>query len=337
MITVLNYCSQDRDSALRLLRWIGELGGVSKHDLVLQCSQQVLRDFAHEELIEVAKPHWNSVEHFAPFTEEERGWPWSPNHGWREALIHMREKYAKIPKEANMCQGWFWVEPDAVPLSPKWADQFEADYREKKKPFWGAEITRPRHRMSGVGFYPAMTVAFLRHKRLGDLHVRNEAFDAYFASEIIPNAHFTPLLQDVNLVSRNPDLIPTFPDEDSLSLLSSQALMFHRCKDGTLIDRLRERRALLEPKVEPAPAPVVRQPVYTSPPVAEPVMDDEKEQLRAKIKEMEAMLSTKVKDVQPRKGKWGKRKKRERTLEQIAKDKERMARARAGRANKVEV
>lgn len=332
MITVLNYCHTDRDQALNLLRWIGQLGGVSNHEIILQSNQQVLRDGTQNELIVEAKKHFGNVEHFTPFTEDERGWPQSPNHGWLEAVIHMRELFAK--RAANsVLPAWLWLEPDCVPIKSNWLDALEAEYKEANKGFLAAEVTHPRRRLSGVALYPAIVSRYLRHRRLGDLSTRSDkgdAWDAYYSPEWIEFTHFTKLIQQMHWHS--PEVAPTFPDQDSLSIIHPETLLWHRCKDGTLIERLQERIIPALPPVVEVASEVERKPVYTPPPAPEPVIDEEKELMRAKIKEMEAKLAVTVTHVGG--NRYGGKKKKVRTLEEVARDKERMARARAGRKPK---
>lgn len=285
MLLVLNFCHSDRDLALKLLQWCGELQCGAKHDLLLHFSQQVKRTDQHLELEELAKKHFLSVSTATPPTEDERGWPHSPNHGWMSALQIVRERIMKP---------WLWLEPDATPLTRECFDAIEAEYvrvnpppavvktdvkpmfgaKQKAEPpppktfpFMGAEITSPAHRMSGVAVYPPQVVSFLHKRLLSDLVAvrsrfgaemgpREEAFDSYFAAEILPYCHFTPLIQNVHLTSRDPDIAPTFPTMESLSLLDPRAVLFHRCKDGSLIDRLRERRGELDSSQSHKLAPV---------------------------------------------------------------------------------
>lgn len=251
MIVVLNFCHHDRDQALKLLKWSGVLQCGKRHDIILHFSQQVRRTDVHLELEEEAKKHWLSVSMASPTTEEERGWPYSPNHGWMSALQLIREKIMKP---------WLWLEPDAVFLTGDCLDLLDKEHARvnpeidpksknppKVFPFMGAEVTSPAHRMSGVAVYPPSVVTFLQKRKLIDLVAdrgrgmgqREEAFDSYFAPEWLPNCHFTPLIQQIHWTS--PDVEPTFPDQASLSLLDPRAVLFHRCKDGTLIDRLREK------------------------------------------------------------------------------------------------
>jgi len=278
----------------------------------------------------------------------------------------MRELYAKRP-QGSVLAAWLWMEPDCVPLVSDWLDRLEAGYKSADKPFFGAEVTQPKRRLSGVAMYPAMVVSFLRHRKLSDLSERSqrgEAFDAYFAPEWLQFSGFTNLIQNVALQSRNPDVSPTFKDSESLSLIDLEAVLFHRCKDGTLIDRLEERLpvkkdeaaeltigtriAVLESlqsnkgafddagrkMIEDMEGEIKRLKALSPVLEIEPVMDEEKELLRAKVKELERKLSVTVTDTG--KNGFGKKKKRVRTLEQIASDKERMARARAGRKPKEE-
>lgn len=333
MITVLNYCAADRDTALNLLRWIGQLGGAGKHELILQDCQQVVRAGLHTELLTEAKKHFANVEHFTPFTEDERGWPQSANHGWLQAVIHMRELFAKRA-QGSVLPAWLWMEADCVPTSFTWADALEAAYPKANKPFMAAEVLHPVRRLSGIALYPARVSSYLRHRRLGDLTMRSgkgEAFDQYYSPEWIEFTHFTKLIQNVHFTA--PNVPPTFPDAASLSLLDPEAVLFHRCKDGSLIERLRERMAA-------APKPVV---LFTGGggsghiamdnPIAIPhevsMEPTEMELLRKQVRDMQEQLSVKIKDAPRKLG--GGRKKRERTLEQVAKDKERMARVRGAR------
>lgn len=245
MIVILNFCNHDRDMALRQLQRIAQLGAGKKHDIVLQFSQGVRAVGGQHELVTEAEKGFASVSTNTPCTEEERGWPRSPNHGWLAAVTLVREKIMKP---------WFWMEPDLTILKATALDVFEAEYirvnpevdpkakvKPSVRPFMGAEVVSPAgRRMSGCGMYPAKVVAFLAKKRLHDFSVREEAFDSYLASEIVPYAHFTPLLQNIHVTSRDPDVAPTFPTQESLSIIDPRAVMFHRCKDFSLVDRLME-------------------------------------------------------------------------------------------------
>jgi hypothetical protein len=91
----------------------------------------------------------------------------------------------------------------------------------------------PEH-CTGNAIYPQETPS--EAPRL--LVASDVAFDVYGAKEMLPKAHRTALIQHVFNISGSP---PTFPNQESLRLLQPGAVLFHRCKDMSLIARLRER------------------------------------------------------------------------------------------------
>lgn len=72
----------------------------------------------------------------------EGGWPIAPNNHWYSAVLAMA---ARAPQEP-----WLWLELDAVPLVPKWADQLQNAYRAAQKPFFGTVKPVLRRDASGA-------------------------------------------------------------------------------------------------------------------------------------------------------------------------------------------
>lgn len=233
MLAVLNFCSKDRDMALNLLKWIQELGDVRRHDIILLTGIATKVGGLTQELELLAHDMFGNMIPRVTDTQEERGWPMSPNNAWRDTVFLMRMKIGRP---------WLWLEPDCVPITPDWLDKIELEYEvalKKGKAFMGGEIMNPQHRMSGPGVYHKYVTNYTR--RMASLPL-NVPFDQYFARDIVPNAHFTTLIQNIwNVEFGKPETIPTFPDQESLKLLDPNAVLFHRNKDGTLIQRLRER------------------------------------------------------------------------------------------------
>ena len=233
MLVVLNYSHVDRQRALELLRWIGELGGAHGHELLLGLNR--LSIGSESELVDEAKKHFDNVGVTAPPDEDERGWPYSPNHAWRHVVYWVRERIQK---------DFLWLEPDCVPLplpnGKLWIDEISKawDARPQGKHFMGCDVnvSGSKRHMSGIAVYPAKVVAFTR--RMPELN--GEAWDMFFAEEFFQFSHFTPLVQHVQHHPGYPD-IPTFPTQESLSIIRPETVLWHRCKDGSLIERLRER------------------------------------------------------------------------------------------------
>lgn len=238
MLVVLNFCHNDRDQALNLLRWMKELGGCQNHDLFLQTNIISASSGLHQELHLLAVEMFAKVEMRVLDRPEERPWPWAANNAWRDYVFFSRMKVARP---------WLWLEPDCAPISHGWLDQIDAEYTRANRPFMGDEVTRPERRMSGVGVYPPYVTSYT--KKLATLGP--VAWDQYLANDIVPNCHFTNLIQHVwNVELGKPETIPTFPNADSLKLIEPSTALFHRNKDGTLIQRLRER---LVPEIAPEP------------------------------------------------------------------------------------
>ena len=76
------------------------------------------------------------------------------------------------------------------------------------------------------------------------------AFDISAAPEILKHAHCTTLIQQVFNTDGKP---PSFADQASLSVIRKGAVLFHRCKDESLIERLREQNAGVAQLVEQQP------------------------------------------------------------------------------------
>lgn len=234
MITVLNFCHNDREQAFNLLRQIGDLGGVKHHELILQCNVVAAAQGMHQELDLLARDIFGKVVMRVTDEQDERGWPMSANTAWRDTVYFMRMKIGKP---------WLWLEGDcAIVGGPTWLDQIEADYEKALaagKHFMGAEVHKPQHRMSGIGVYPGSTTTFTRSLPL----LKKVPWDQRLAEDFAPFVYYTKLIQNVWNTEMGKPTPPTFPDQASLKLLAPEAVIFHRCKDGSLLHQLRERKA----------------------------------------------------------------------------------------------
>lgn len=225
MLCVLGIHAGDKAQAIRLLNWLKELGGAKTHRLLmviaLNTDESGVAELALElfEKVDVVRPN-----------EDINGWPQGANSLWDTALraIHRHP------------EPWLWLEPDCVFLSEGCIDSIEEESKSCAKPFMGDDVNVQgvRRHMSGVAVYPGMAMNYT--SKLWQLG--NEAWDVFLADDFIPYAHFCKTIQHVFWTSRSPDIEPTFPNRASLSILRPGAVLFHRCKDGSLIDRLREIR-----------------------------------------------------------------------------------------------
>lgn len=138
---------------------------------------------------------------------------------------------------------WLFLEPDCCPLRAGWLDAIAAEYKAAGKPFTGARVEVadvPLH-MSGNAVYP---VDMFAHAGLA-LIANDIAWDVAAASQIVPQAHFTKLIEHAWKH-------PTFESWEQVEReVSKEAVVYHASKDGSLIRLLRERTNLAASKMDP--------------------------------------------------------------------------------------
>lgn len=222
MLVVLPFCAADRAATLNLAAWIGELGGCHNHDMLLIHGHDTTPDGVKEAFEKV----FRSVKVTSP-VDDVRGWPQGPNSMFSAAVWYVFQ-FLKVP--------FLWMEPDAIPLVRDWIDRIEAEYKEKGKAFMGWRVDEPYVcvHMSGVAVYPAYALNFFSERLLS---LENEAFDTFLKDNIMRDVHWTRLIHHKFWMSEG--VQPTFPTKESTSFVNDDAVIFHRNKDHTLIDRLR--------------------------------------------------------------------------------------------------
>lgn len=221
MLTVIPFCNKDKPIAVHLAEWIAELGGVKAHDCMLVHPPTTEPSGVMEPLREAFKKLY-----ILRTPDDEDGWPQGPNLLFRRAAIQI---------EATSPQPWLWLEPDAIPVVAYWLDAIEGEYKsiDPKRPFLGVRVEIPKiiPHMSGVAAYPGNAPS------LAPLLVtcRKVAFDVNGSSQVLPKLTSTALIQH----EWKP---PTFATAGDLSRVRDGVVIYHQCKDSSLIARLRELR-----------------------------------------------------------------------------------------------
>lgn len=217
MFVIIPFCSKDQDQAIRLMKWITKLGTVENHNCVLLPDPTIGGETL--DLITAYNPFRTlqivKVPHLV------YGWPQGPNVMF---AYWCRYNAHKIKRD------FLWLEPDAIPLKKNWLNDLEAEYRACGKKFLGNIVgyTWPDGRHSqhtnGVAIYP---FDMGRHAPLA-LQCKDIAWDVAASTEIRPHTHDTNLIQH----EWRPE---SFVVDADLERLKSSAVLFHQCKDGSLI------------------------------------------------------------------------------------------------------
>lgn len=161
-------------------------------------------------------------------SEDPISWPNAANAMWRLAADFVKD---------HVRSSWLWIEPDSIPVQPGWLDRIEQEYLLSKKAFMGTIYGNPFRHLNGVACYPANVRRF--NPMMFNAEFSNAPFDTIRPDLTLRDAHVTRLFHR-SLADPATNTAHTFLTEDSLSIVPPDCVMFHGCKDGTLIARMRE-------------------------------------------------------------------------------------------------
>lgn len=240
MTIVLPFYSGDAWLLEKNLRWMQELDTKLDYDCILSFDNET--DPTNVKAI--ARDLFRSIREIRYDRIAESQWPRPQNNAFTSTAWQMEK----------LGQPWLWFETDAVPIKPGWLDRINESHLKNKKPFTG-HWNEESNVFNGTAVYPpnvarysvrAMTATLTNGK-----DGRQPPWDVYGSGEI------EPYLNKANDIFQHKwehdGASPTFPDIKSVSeILRNGISVFHRCKDGTLIDRIRQRTfASKSPKAEP--------------------------------------------------------------------------------------
>lgn len=241
LLVVLPYCQRDYKLAESLLDWSASLGRNIGHHCLLVADSSVGKS-ERTALAESAKKSFDGAATMIVMT---RPVGFAPNFMFLDAARHVSQCY-KIP--------WLWLEPDCVPLCPEWTRSLADGYAGCPKRYMGQFVDGngtngvPKLSLSGVSVYPHD--AYADFEKRSALTSEIVAWDMESAEAIVPRARHTNLIHHF---WGQRDLPPTFvekrnestsypPGTLDITFLHRDAVLFHRCKDGSLIRCLRENR-----------------------------------------------------------------------------------------------
>lgn len=230
-VVLFSFTRHDVTALAKLMEWIVEVGTPRTHDALLWYESGTEANWV-ERIAHSAKRCFNSV-----FRGSYRDPELGPNGAWMSAARQMQ----------TMRRPWLWMEPDAVPTTEGWLRTLQVRYRQQQKPFMGPVVPHFGH-MNGTGIYPWNTPAMCprtmsESARTGwawDMTLKPEMIHlCYDCSDLYQHAWVE---SEGALKPYGDGVVPTFPTRQSLARLQPSTVIFHRNKDLTLIDRLREAR-----------------------------------------------------------------------------------------------
>lgn len=232
LLLVLPFCSREVSLLLKLIHWMKELDPESNTDVLI--SYDLGTNLRQVKMVKDA-----IMGAFA---------------NWSELCYPVPPKHYFAPNWAFQCAArfisgsttrpWLWFEADMTPLKPGWRAGLQAAYISSKRPCMGVLVPGMGH-MNGTAIYPH-DYAKWAHSAMT---CTNGAWDMAQTRDITGSVHEASYIMQHawgvvgGKLHPSQGQAPSFPTEKEMERINPKALTFHRCKDGTLIDRLRERKA----------------------------------------------------------------------------------------------
>lgn len=240
LLTVLPFCAKDAKDAIRLLEWIRELDTqILGHSLLLIADDAVPAEVK-------AQVKAVAVEAFRTVSASTVKCPAPVNNNYHVPAAVMFDGAAFIV-DSRYKWNWLWLEPDAVPLKSGWLDRLAEAYDESDKRFMGVlhkhgQKDLPETVMYGTAVYPNCARSELKKFCDG-----TKPFDMAFSDYVVPRATHTNLIhhrfgsQTESPTFKDAKLPTDGPNVGTLNDIPKEAVLFHRCKDGSLIQLIRNR------------------------------------------------------------------------------------------------
>ena len=217
---VLMVSWNDYAQAIRLLDWMQQLGGTGPVPFAISIPGDLPQDLVSA----ITERTSTGIILRRPFPLSREHWPQGPN--WSFACA------------AEWCHQHQWdfllLEPDCVPIRRGWLDGVLREYRGCGRAYMGHyEPAGADHQMhlAGVAVYQWET-----YQRL-HWHEFHRAWDVTVGPTLVAEAHQSRTIQQE---WGEMGKAPTFTTTADLERIRPDTQLFHRCKDGTLIARLRE-------------------------------------------------------------------------------------------------
>lgn len=231
LIVILPVCDKDARIMLKNLEWISRLGCSKGFDSVL-FQDEAMNPISKRQTFDLAAACFGSVELVEYTTPPITHWPCGANWAFQTAAL-MAIK--------NLNRAFFWMEADCIPLKRDWLSRWTDEYLNCGRPIMGSIVPIMGH-CNGTAVYPHNFAGLSRRA----MAARYGAWDTEMMRETISLTHHTPLMCHVwgvengRAVPFNGEPASFKTQEQVKQWVCPEAVLFHRSKDGTLIDRLNE-------------------------------------------------------------------------------------------------
>lgn len=288
LLAVTTFCHADVWLAEKRAEYMRTLGVQPTHDLLLigdSSTSEVELESLRRAYAGVFKEiHGRRISEMPKSAE----WPHGCNYAWRISTKIVAGKYGQPRFDPKPYVGWFYFECDITPLNPLFMGILESQYLFHKKPFMGyvgpvkvkktiqgVESESMVDHMNGAGVYPVSTQFYSQEAMMS----QTLPWDvAGFAGMQLQKVHRIP--NDVYLMgfrsrglkkvadhtySGEREIINQVGTNQPYTINTSNAILHHGCKDGSLMDAVLGKVpcGTSEPKPESLNASVIKLPEVT--------------------------------------------------------------------------
>ena len=228
-VVVLPFCMLDVLQLIKNLGWMKTLGGCKTHDCLLSFDRTTNGSVVRE-VVTLAK------EVFCTMHQTSYGIP----NGTRFPQTAAWQHAARVMQK--MDRAWLWMEADAIPLKKQWLSVLQTVYDNCRMPFAGPMVQGASHMNGTPAIYPANTPDLLPRTMS---HTQN-AWDMECADEMRGRVkdigHIAVARWGIKggFLNELEGEAPNFPPGSNhlLNQIPKTAVVFHRDKSGSIIDRL---------------------------------------------------------------------------------------------------
>ncbi len=246
LVVALPVSPPDYHLAVKWLKWAVALRREGNESLeypliVVAAASLEADDLVKLALIFYGIPGWSVVQQSEKYERPELGYAAAANMMFRFALETVEKEFPDHPM--------LWAEADTVPTRPSWFYEIASEYIMAGKPFMGAFHPHGAiPHMSGNAVYTAdwREKAPSFAKLPGDRP--QQGWDSACAKETVPQMHIAETIQQEWIT-------PPFSEYNTDKILKPKTALFHRTKDGTLIDVLAKRNKMQPIALEAPIAP----------------------------------------------------------------------------------
>lgn len=230
IMVVMPPCHKDVKLAIDNLKWQKELDGKKDFHCVFAVDDSLANSVSW--LTTFGKATFQEVSVFTYPRPPVSKWPDAPNWAFQHTARHMR----------SFNHPWFWMEPDCIPIAKGWLSLLNQEYALCRKPIMGSIIDGMGH-CNGTAIYPSNFCELSR----AAMACTNRGWDMEMKSETIHLTHPSKLMYHIWGIANgvavqnggNPVLFRTW--DDVQRWVDLDCVVVHRCKNTSLIERLRGR------------------------------------------------------------------------------------------------